>query len=229
MSTIKTTKSVYQGLIIFLVLLNSCATAYVPNTVNAPLLTNRKELQAAVYTGTSGIDPQVTYAVSDHIGIMLNGSFADVTSDSSASFHKHRFAEIGSGYYTHFGTRGKFETFIGAGMGDMQGEFENSLWTAHADLDYKRFFIQPSVGFTTKAFDAGISTRLVIVNLREESVSSTGVFLQPVLTGKLGYDHIKGVLQIGLFLPFNADHINFNYQPLVLSLGLQANFGKVFK
>jgi phosphoserine phosphatase len=75
--------SIYQVLFLILALLNSCATAYIPNTVNTPLLTNRKEFQAAIYAGTSGFDPQLTYAVSDHIGIMLNGSFANVTSDST--------------------------------------------------------------------------------------------------------------------------------------------------
>jgi hypothetical protein len=212
-----------------ILILNSCAPVYVPSVVNAPLLTNKGEVQAALHVGTSGIDPQFTYAVSKHIGLMLNGSFANNTSDTTNNFHKHQFVEFGSGYFTNFGTRMKFETFGGIGAGKLQAEYDNNLWVSRSNVDFTRFFIQPTLGFTTKIFDAGISSRFVLVNLHQESASSTRGFIEPVLTGKLGYDHIKAVMQMGLSFPLNSGKVSYNYQPLLISLGIQGNFGKVFK
>ena len=210
-------------------ILNSCAPVYVPNTVNAPLLTNRGEFQASLHAGTSGFDPQLAYAVSDHVGLMLNGSFMNSTSDSTDNYHKHRFMEAGAGYYSHFGSSGKFETFMGFGSGQVNALYGNHLWTSFSDVKYKRFFIQPSAGFTTKVLDIGISSRIVVVGFIQGSDKSSGLFFEPLITLKAGYDHIKAVGKLGLSLPFNEEDISFNYQPLIFSLGIQANFGKIFK
>jgi hypothetical protein len=211
------------------IILNSCAPAYVPSVVNIPLLTNKGEVQAAVYAGTSGVDPQLTYAFSNHVGVMLNGSFANNTSSTTNNYHKHQFGEIGAGYYTHFLQRGKFETFAGAGSGKLSAEFDNNLWISRSNVNYTRIFVQPAVGFTTKIFDLGFSTRFVFLKLHQELESNTGIFAEPVINVKFGYDHIKAVAQLGLSLPMNSGNIDFTYQPLLFSLGLQANFGKVFK
>jgi hypothetical protein len=212
-----------------ILILNSCATAYVPNVVNAPLLTNKGEIQIALHTGTAGTDPQVTYALSNHIGVMLNGSFANRTSDTTNNFHKHQFLEIGTGYYTPVGTRGKFETFGGVGFGKVKAEYENNLWLSLSNVNFSRIFIQPTIGFTSKIFDGSFSSRFVILNLHQESGGSTGYFVEPVVTGKLGYDHIKAVMQLGFSFPINSDNILFKYQPVLLSFGIQGNFGKIFK
>jgi hypothetical protein len=214
---------------IAVMILNSCAPAYVPSVVNAPLLTNQGEVQVAIHTGTAGVDPQFAWALSNHVGVMLNGSFANNTSDTTNNFHKHKFVEIGSGYYTNFGTRGKFETFGGVGFGSIQAEYDNNLWVSRSDVEYTRFFIQPTVGFTTKVFDGGFSSRFVLVNLHQESGSNTGCFMEPALTGKFGYDHIKAVMQLGLSIPLNSNNVSFDYFPVLFSVGIQGNFGKVFK
>jgi hypothetical protein len=225
----RTRQLIYSISAFIILAFNSCAPAYVPNVVNAPLLTNKGEVQAAIHAGTSGVDPQFAYALSRHIGIMLNGSFANRTSDSTDNFHKHQFVEIATGYYTNFGARGKFETFCGIGTGKIQAEYENNLWVSFSDVSYNRFFIQPSIGFTSKVFDGSLSSRFVVVGLHQESGSSTGCFFEPVVTGKLGFDHIKAVAQLGLSFPLNSNKVVFTNQPLLLSLGLQANFGKIFK
>jgi len=225
----ETRQLIFLESVFIILILNSCAPVYVPSVVNAPLLTNKGEVQAALHVGTSGIDPQFTYAPSNHIGMMLNGSFANNTSDSTDNFHKHQFVEFGLGYFTNFSKRMKFETFGGIGSGKLQAEYDNNLWISKSNVNFTRFFIQPTIGFTTKIFDAGISSRFVLINLHQESGSSTGYFIEPVLTGKLGYDHLKGVMQVGLSYPLNSGKISFNNQPLLISLGIQTNFGKIFK
>jgi len=216
---------VYYVLGIIILFFSSCAPVYIPNTSNTPLLTNKKEVQASIHAGTSGFDPQFAYAVTDHMGIMLNGSFLNSTSDSTDSYHKHKFVEAGAGYYSHFGTRGKFETFAGAGFGKIDALY----WLSDSNVSFTRYFIQPSVGITTKVVDAGLSTRIVIVNYNQISTSVPGVFFEPIFTLKAGYDHIKAVGKIGFSFPMNSEKTNFDNQPFILSLGIQANFGKIFR
>jgi len=214
-------------------LINSCAPAYVPNVINAPMLTNQGEIQAAIHFGTSGFNPQFAYAFTNHLGIMLNASFLDMTSDTSSTsdfYHKHSFFEFGPGYYTNFGSsRFKFGTYGGVGFGKINAEYENEIWNSRVEVKCTRLFLQPTVGVTSKIFDLGISTRFVVVTFNQDSEKDTGIMFEPALTAKLGWDHIKAVGQIGLSYPLNSDNIHFVYQPGLVSLGIQGNFGKIFK
>lgn len=213
----------------FLILIvSSCAPAYVANVINTPLLSNKGEIQAAVYTGTSGFDPQFSYAISDHIGLMINGSFENRTSDSTENFHKHQFVEIGSGYYNEIGRNGRFEVFGGLGSGKLKAEYSNNLWKSLSDVSNTRVFIQPSIGVVSNIFDGSFSSRFVLINLYQGSNKNTGLFVEPAITGKLGFKYLKAVLQLGLSLPVNSNNIHFLYQPVMFSIGLEANLNKIF-
>jgi len=211
------------------VILGSCAPAYVPNSLNTPMFSNKGDIHVNINTGISGFDPQLSYAVTDNIGIMLNGSFLSATSDSSDNFHKHQFLEIGTGYYRKIGTSGRFETFGGLGYGRVKAEYENDLWQSHADVDNIRIFIQPSIGVASDVFDGSFSSRFVVVNMYQESGSAYGIFAEPALTGKLGYKYVKALFQLGLSLPLHSGDIEFNHQPFIFSVGMQANIDKFFK
>ncbi len=50
-------------------------------------------------------------------------------------------------------------------------------------------------------------------------------FIEPALTGKLGYKYFKLTGQLGLSLPINEKDI-YGYQPLLFSLGMQINIGR---
>lgn len=221
--------TVFSVFIVTLLILFSCAPAYVPNVINAPMLTNKGEVQVSLHAGTSGYDPQFAWAITNHLGVMVNGSFMNSTSDSTNNYHKHSFGELGLGYFMPVGQRGKFEAFGGVGSGKIQALYENSLWTSRSNVVITRYFIQPTIGITSKLIDAGFSTRISIVNLHNEAASSTGIFAEPAITARLGWDYLKIVGQIGLSVPFDSEKNEINYQPLLLSLGIQGNFGKVFK
>ncbi len=203
----------------------SCAPSYIPNVVNTPLFSNKNEFHASVHTGTSGIDPQLAYAVTDNLGIMLNGSFANRT-DTSNDFHKHQFVELGAGYYQKIGNSGRFEIFGGAGYGKIKAFYDNELWIDQTDVEHLRIFIQPVIGATTDIFDGSFTPRLVLVNLYQETAGDVGIFIEPTITAKFGYKYIKTVFQLGFSLPFNGSNINFEYQPVIFSIGLQATLGK---
>jgi hypothetical protein len=223
------TKQLFFLLYAFVTLiLSSCAPAYIPNVRNAPMLTNKNEVQVAAHAGTSGFDPQFAYAVTNHLGVMVNASFMNATSDSTNNYHRHQFIEFGTGYYTSFAKRFKFETFAGGGFGKLAAVYENNLWAARSNVEMTRFFIQPTIGVTSKVIDFGISTRLSLVNLKQESASASGLMFEPAVTLKFGWDHIKIVAQAGVSGPLTKD-VEFNYEPFLVSLGLQANFGKIFQ
>ncbi|MBN2214813.1 MAG: hypothetical protein JW723_11260 [Bacteroidales bacterium] len=216
------------GMLIMLYI-TSCAPAYVPNVINTPLCSNPGEFQASVNGGLAGFDPQISYALTDNIAIMLNGSFASRTSDSTDNFHKHQFVEMGLGYYQKFGTSGRFETYGGAGFGQLRAEYDNELWMTRSNVNSRRFFIQPAIGVSTDFFDGGLAARFVYLYLIQESKSNTGVFVEPAITAKVGPKHVKAVFQIGLSIPVNSGSLEFNYQPFLFSVGLQTTLGRRYE
>ncbi len=207
-------------------IINGCAPAYVPNVVNTPLLSNKGEFQAAIYTGSSGIDPQFAYAITGNTGIMLNGSFTNTASSSASYYDKHQFVESGIGYYCKIGEIGRFETFGGYGMGKVRAEFDNFQGSAYSDANFNRIFIHPTIGITTKIFDGSFTPRVVMVNMYQAANNSSVIFLEPVITFKIGYKYVKAVIQFGISMPYNSSDIGFNHQPFLFSLGLQGFFNK---
>ncbi len=208
--------------------LNSCAPAYVPNTLNTPLLSNKGEFQLGINGGLSGFDPQAAYAITDNIGLMLNGSFRNSTSDSTDNFHKHNFVELGSGYYTKFGSIGRFETFAGYGYGKLKAYSEAGIFESFADANCNRIFLQPGVGMATQLFDGSFTTRIVLIDLVQNDLHFTEVFFEPALTFKLGYKYVKGMVQLGLSLPMNSEGVDFNYYPFIFSFGIQATIKRQY-
>jgi hypothetical protein len=195
--------------------------------VNTPMLSNKGELQVSINSGISGFDPQISYAITDHIGVMLNGSFSDRTSDSTNDYHKHQFVEIGTGFYKKIGELGRFESYGGFGLGNTEGDYSSTLWSSHANAQFFRIFIQPSIGLATPYFDGGLATRFVVVSMTQDPNKSTGLFFEPVITLKLGYKYVKLVSQFGLSLPA-TEEIAFNYQPFMFSVGLHAYLWRKF-
>jgi hypothetical protein len=219
----------HLAILAIILLLASCTPAYVPNTLNTPLMSNKGEIQVGANVGLSGFDPQASFAVTDHVGLMLNGSFRNSTSDSSDSFHKHVFLEGGCGYFTKIGSIGRFETFGGYGFSKLQAYSENGIWASYADATCNRIFIQPAIGIATKVFDGSFATRMVMVDMHQADMQNTGFFLEPALTLKLGYKYVKGMLQFGLSFPLNSEVIDFNYQPFLFSVGLQATLKRTYE
>ncbi|MCD4770265.1 MAG: hypothetical protein K8R35_08870 [Bacteroidales bacterium] len=216
---------------IFVVLIISgCAPMYVPNVVNSPLLSNKGEVQTAIYGGTSGFDPQLAYAVTDNIGIMLNGSFQDQTSDTTDNFHKHQFVELGAGYYKKISEIYRIEVFGGFGLGELQAYDESSIFVSHSDVTSNRIFIQPAIGLTTKYADLGFASRFVVLNAKQGSIKSSRPFIEPTLSVRAGSKYVKAVFQLGYSVPLYYDNIyNINYQPLLFSIGLHGCFNKTFE
>lgn len=205
----------------------ACAPAYVPNVVNSPMLSNKGEIQAALHYGSAGFDAQAAYAISNHIGIIANGSFANFTSDSTQDYHRHNFGELGAGYYSKIGHSGRYEVYGGFGLGNTEAEYSNSLWTDRAKVNYTRAFLRPGIGVATDYFDGSLSPGFVMVNMKQDQASLNAFMFEPVITGKIGYQYAKLVVQAGFSIPLGEDP-GFNYNPFMFSMGLQATLNRLF-
>lgn len=202
--------------------LSSCAPMYIPNKVNIPLLSHAGELQVGAFGATSGLDPQVTYAITNHVAVMANGSFRNDEPDSTTTnYHKHSFGELGVGYYKQLSDNLRFEVFAGYGGGNIEALYSNSLFSDYAKTKIKRFFIQPDVGFTTKVVDPGLAMRFVIVNATQANQNITRAFLEPAVSLKAGFEYIKFVFQAGLSIPFQNDNM-IEQEPFIAAVGIQA-------
>lgn len=219
--------------ILFSLFISACAPAYIPNVVNTPLLNNKHETQIGAYAGVSGSDLQASYAITDHIGIMLNSSFRNNVSDSSDNYHMHKFIETGIGYHSKFSKDGHFEIYsgYGYGMADIQTTVLES--TIYTKATYQRIFLQPNFGFSSKMFDLSFSPRFVMVNIDPDYLqysTKTKFFVEPTSSLKLGYKYFFLTSQLGFSIPLtkieNADW--FEYQPLIFSIGFQIKIGRIY-
>ncbi|MGV3589303.1 MAG: hypothetical protein ACO1OF_20010 [Adhaeribacter sp.] len=119
------------------VLVSGCTSVYMPNVPNVPMFTQKGELSAGAHTTLKGnITFNTAYAVTDHIGVLLNGSM--LSSERKKQDFRHNLLEGGVGYFTSFGPEQNrvFEVYTGFGKGSSDRLKKNE--TAEGVLDYQR-------------------------------------------------------------------------------------------
>ena len=206
-----------------------CTPLYIPNVVNTPLFSNKNEIQASVHYGTAGFDPQIAYAITNNIGVMVNASFEKEQSDSTSLFpHKHAFGELGVGYFKKVTEKQRFEIYGGYGIGKIEYEVSENSLVELAKINTNRFFIQPAYGTTSEHFDFSIASRIIWITGKGETQNYTRSFWEPAVTLRAGGRYVKGVMQIGLSVPFREDAL-IEYEPLMFSFGIQGSLGKIFE
>lgn len=224
--------------------LNSCTTQmYVSNTVNAPLLKHRGEVQL---TATSN-DLQAAVGVGRHVGLMLNGFYKNYNGSNNYR-HDGLLGEAGVGYFTPISENFVFETYVGAGAGRVhkQEEFTGpggNAYLASFDARAGKLFIQPDFGYKSRFFDVVVSSRFSFVKYNEFSQSGYPqreleedylendritdplfVFAEPALTLRGGYKFIKLQFQYGLTINATSERIKHPYS--FSSLGVVIDIAK---
>jgi hypothetical protein len=215
----------------------SCAPVYTPNTVNAPLFEEKGDANLSLTTGTNGVDLQTSYAITEHIGVVANGSFSGREGESDTSgFHKHAFGELGGVYYLPIGESGRFEILGGFGSGNATTISHYNFFGPRkkkATGFYHRFFMQMDLGLISKVFDGGLSIRAAHVNFHrfetddnksKQNISS--LFMEPALTMRLGWKYIKLHSQLGLSFPLQnpeQEYPGFDWQPFIFNIGIHLN------
>ncbi len=230
-------KNMKQSLILLLTasvgiasFLTGCASSYTPNAVSVPLLNNKYEYQGSIRAGVNGIDLQNTFAVTDQIAVMVNGSYSNDHSSTEKDFHKHRFGELAIGYYKSIESEYFFECFAGFGSGktdilDQDGISKSIIIDEHSA--YKRFFIQPNYGYRSGPYEWGLGIRAVYINFNKfkttddelEGTRKKSFFIEPAFIFKYDMKYAKLTGQTGLNIPvvrrermiFSTDVILFNF------------------
>ncbi|GEM_PF-1124024 len=218
-------------LLIFIVsLFFSCTSfIYYPNGINAPLLQEKDELQVNLAIKGLGGDIQGAYAFSNHFSTQLNINMLDVFGNEFGVAHNsgQYYGEAAIGYYASITPGFVFEAYLGTGHGTTF--FRNTNTDVLRTTDYHKIYAQLDAGFRTKNFKIGLAFREAFVNAYKEKIDGvvTGdqymdTFFEPVIFMALGGKKYKINAQLG-FSEAQFDAI-IDYAPLIVSLGLEANF-----
>ncbi len=204
---------------LIVVLTVSCAPVYTPNIINTPLLSSKGELQALIGTGTSGVDPQCAYAVTNHFGVMLNASFAN--RNDSLHYHKHNFGETGLGYTLQIQDAACFEVFAGGGYGTVDALYSRNGYNIKSKGELVKFFLQPTISAKGKIVEGAFTQRLVFIKMNngegDFNTNKLYSFIEPTITVKLGWKYVKIFFQMGFSIPLNTYSVT--NQPFMFNVG----------
>lgn len=227
--------TVAGGILALTLFFYSCSQFYVPNAVNVPMMKKQGDINAGIHTGTNGVDFQTSFAITDNIAVMFNGSFNHDIDSAQTDYHKHTFFEGGLGIYQTFSDYFTFETYAGVGYGEAEA-YETFLLFAQKNdylttAKYTRPFIQFNLGIGTDFFDGGIAARFCYVKYNEikpidpadTNADPSSFFAEPVLFWRIGWKYIKLNSQIGFSLPFNKERF-FDNQPFIFNVGISFHF-----
>lgn len=213
-------KSTYIASIAFAIamLTCSCASVYIPNAINSPMLEKNGETKISGGMSSSSFDGQISHSLTDNIAIMSNANLAF----SFLTLSQTTFIEAGAGYYTKY-----FDVFTGIGTGKNEAtEIKFDGGSVNVSENYFRPFLQLDTWYGGENAQIGFGTRFAWVKFTNHNPifkNDNSLFIEPAITGKLGGKNIKGILQLGYSLNVikNNDVLN---EPLILLAGLEISF-----
>ncbi|EJF10024.1 MULTISPECIES: hypothetical protein [Pontibacter] len=184
-----------------LFLTTGCVSTYMPNVPNVPMFTEKGELSAAGHITPKGnITFNTAYAVTDNIGVMLNGSM--LNQERKKRDFRHNLVEAGAGYFTTFGPNQNrvLEVYGGFGGGSSdrteKEEKEGVMTYTRREAGFSKYFTQ--VNFTSKKkkslrilgneypLNYGTALRVSYVNMNKhllngvEQPNEDNIFLEPI-------------------------------------------------
>ena len=221
------------------ILFGSCLHLYyAPNSSNVPLFKEKGEAKInANYSGgaeISGAEIQGAYAVSEHVGIMLNTAFlgsSEEYSDGQKDEGNGYLVEAGAGYFMPLAENFIFETYAGLGVGGANNEY---YYGGNSKVNFTKFFIQPALGFSVKNVDFGAASRFSAVFMNVQNTSGvntidlpdlqyieanpTSILWEPSLFVRFGFESVKAQLKYTPSLNLNNQELA--QETYLLGLGL---------
>ena len=216
--------------IVIVALLLSCSSfVYYPNGANAPLLTQKDEIQLAVGIKGFGGDMRSAYAISDKFGIQFNANLLNVTATEFGTEYRNGnyYGEAAFGYFKKMAPHVIFEAYLGAGTGRSLSENLNNgiLRTTN----YSKLYLQQDIGLRYKNLDFGLAVREAYVNASktkidgvDQNIQQVDIFIEPILFLAIGFEKFKINAQAGIS-DSQFDWI-INYAPFIFSAGVEYRF-----
>jgi hypothetical protein len=216
-------KYYYIILLVISLSIFSCLSIYIPDSVNTPLFKEAGELQISGYTGTRTIQARLAYTPINHFGMIANSSY-NISTILQEVYNNRSFNyEFGLGYYTKFADYMVFETYGGIGAGSLKySEHEQSKLFKNKQ---RKYFITPTIGYVSTFFDAGFSTRFTNISLYNETEDLNGIFIEPSLTFKLGFENLKFIFDFGRSIDISKSN-ELPYFPYFMNIGGQLSLFK---
>jgi hypothetical protein len=219
-----------RKILIFLPLsaLTACSSDYVANAVHSPQLDGKGEVRLGAsmksnqFSQIPSFEPYAAWAVTDHFGIMANGSFS-LGSETNANGHTRRnFVEAGIGYSGKIATDFHFEFFAGYGRGNIRED--NEIIPADSSRAvYGRYFAQPAVSYRTQKTAIVLAPRLTYADFESSSAGNSHfATLDPTLIFHFG-KQLVFVTELGYSMRLSKG-FNGHYDPLLFAIGLQYRF-----
>ncbi|KAA9324921.1 hypothetical protein [Adhaeribacter soli] len=209
----------------WLLLASSCSSVYMPNVPNTPMLSAQGELYSSAHITFKGnASFNTAYAVSDHFGVLLNGSL--MNSNREKKDFRHNLLEAGGGYFTTFGDNNKriLEIYGGLGWGSSDRTFkkktsEGPVSYDRQEVSFTKYFVQ--VNFSKKKQETlrlfghtfpmnyGTALRASYINMSEftrndvKQPTEDNIFLEPIfftrisLTPSVQFQYTSG-FNVGL-------------------------------
>ncbi len=216
-------------LVIFFV---SCTPpVYLPNSLNVPLLKEKDEFNIGLNMSIAGCDFQASRAISENVGIMLNGTYLSDSYELSDHYRNHKFAEIGIGVFSPYGEYLLGGIYAGAGLGSNSLKEGMLLGSEDAlvSANYTRLFLQPTFGARTEGLEGGFAMRMCYINFHNINYSNidflrTKILFEPVVFLRVGPPVIQFQTQFGFSLDPFKDPLEIPYyNDFIMSLGFNIN------
>jgi hypothetical protein len=216
--------------IIIVLLFSSCKIAYYPTSYNIPLMKEKGDLQLTGVVGLGNIELQSAYAVTDNVGVTINGSFFSETKELNLDTGprdvtlSYNYLEGGVGYFTPLGGVFKYEIYGGAGTGMVPADLRNSSFDGTQRASRNKLFVQPAFGVSTNFADIAAVVRLAAVSVNNEA----NFFAEPGVVIKLGYKSVKFYANGGISYPYaESGTLSWDHNYFIIGFGLQVSLNRI--
>ncbi len=236
---------------------------YQPKPLEPVLLTKENQLKINAIANIDMNTVSVAYSPKNNLGVQLgigsfhNKSFSTDNAGRETIYLNEYYSNpyVSAGYYKHLSQDVLFEAYGGIGM----YRYKNTAVSYLKNMKNINLFIQPSIAFVNKNFDAAFTVRVDYLNRTKtiitDSVLSTDdrikyqfldyknyFFFQPGITLKAGFKYVKFQFQLSHSIPFSNSYksiygygYRFGLDPirndnrLVYGFGITVELNDLFK
>ncbi|MFH0866302.1 MAG: hypothetical protein V1904_08905 [Bacteroidota bacterium] len=207
---------------------------YAPNAHNVPMFQEKGEVRLAGVRSYGsyheGTEFQGAFSITDKIGIIGNSYTAQGGDKEKNNYSEGSYYEAGCGYFKPVLEKFVFETYGGIGFGNVENRYKDY---GYSNLDFYKYFLQPSFGFTTKFFDAVWSVRLCGLyydriddhTIQDDKENTEYInnhkfsyLYEPAFTFRIGWKYLK--IQIQYSISINSNYPEFPMDGANLNIGL---------